>query len=368
MIPRIPVEDEDEEAARPTPLWRRPKFILVAAIGVVVIIYVFNRGQEPTKHANGQKATDTFIDEVVGYQPPAKITPSAHAEAASAPAPAPAAPTPTVATAPSPPQPSVVTQDVPRPPAAPSLRTMLPPQVFAQQTQTRTRMLVYAVPPVAPPAAPQPDLATGLDFKTSSIPGLKASASIDDTYQLMPGLLPLVLDTAINSDVPGPIMAHLPGPVYSPKGVLLMEAGTQIIGKYEAMGKGSRLMAGSLYAHTPHGIWVPLTAQGMADELGRSGLPGNVDHHYLERFGFATLLTITDQASQIIQAEVSKGGNSYINLNGGGGGIGSLAQQILQAQINIPPTFTKNQGEMMALFLDQPIDFSASYRVHTVKE
>jgi type IV secretion system protein VirB10 len=183
----------------------------------------------------------------------------------------------------------------------------------------------------------------------------------------MPGLLPLVLDTAINSDVPGPILAHLPGPVYSPKGVMLMEAGTQVIGKYESMGKGSRLMANSVYAHTPKGIWVPLTAQGMADDLGRSGLDGEVDRHLMQRFGAAVLLSLTDQGLQIVQAEASRGGNTYLSLNSGGG-VSSLASQILQSQINIPATFTKHQGETMALFLDQPIDFSASYHVRAIKD
>ena len=136
---------------------------------------------------------------------------------------------------------------------------------------------------------------TGLAFQASSLPGVKASPAIDDTYQLMPGLLPCVLDTAIQSDLPGPLLCHLPGPVYSPKGVLLMEAGTQVIGRYQSMGRngGSRLMAVSTYAHTPNGIWVPLAGNPMADDLGRSGFAGAVDNHYLERFGGAVILSLT---------------------------------------------------------------------------
>lgn len=364
MIPRIPVHDEDEEGGGATPFWRRPRVLLVAAIILVVVIYAFSRGQEPKKHQTGQKSADTFIGEVVGYQPPPRIVAPAHAEeSAGPPAPAPRAEQP-----PPPPPPSAPQTERTAPPPPPSFRGMMPPQTGGPAAPTHTRMLVYAVPPVVPAApAPAEPEQTSLDFKTSSIPGLKASAAIDDTYQLMPGLLPLALDTAINSDVPGPILAHLIGPVYSRKGVVLMEAGTQVIGRYEGMGKGSRMKASSMYAFTPNGIWVPLTGQGMADDLGRSGLPGNVDNHYLERFGFATLLTLTDQALQIVQAEASKGGNTYLNLNSGGG-VSSLASQILQSQINMPPTFTKNQAETIALFIDQPIDFSASYRIHTVKD
>ena len=40
-------------------------------------------------------------------------------------------------------------------------------------------------------------------------------------------------------------------------------------------------MAVSTYAHTPNGIWVPLAGNPMADDLGRTGLDGAVDNHYL---------------------------------------------------------------------------------------
>ena len=90
---------------------------------------------------------------------------------------------------------------------------------------------------------------------------------------LLPGLLPLVLDTAVQSDLPGPLLAHLPGPVYSTKGVLLMEAGTQIIGRYETMKQnaGSRLLATSVFAHTPNGIWVPLAGEPSPTISGAPG-------------------------------------------------------------------------------------------------
>lgn len=366
MIPRIPVDDEDDEGGGGVPLWRRPRFILVAAIAVVVVIYVFTHGSEPQKHNGAQKSSDTFIGEVAAYQPPARIVTTAHAEDIPEPPEPPPAPT---HSAPSPQnQAPPAAED--RPPAAPPWpdpRSLVPHGTSS--APPRTRMLVYAVPPPAAPAAPPaPPPETGLDFKTSSIPGLKASAAIDDTYQLMPGLLPLILDTAINSDVPGSILAHLPGPVYSRKGVLLMPAGTQVIGKYESMGKGSRLMANSVYAFTPStatkgAVWVPLTGQNMTDNLGRSGLDGEIDRHLMERFGAAVLLDLVGQGLQIVQAEASKGGNTYLNFNSSGG-TSSLASQILQSQINIPATFSKHQGEMVALFVDEPVDFSASYRIH----
>lgn len=368
MIPRVPVEDDDDDSGGgTTPLWRRPRVLMVAGFAAVVLAFVFSRGKEPAKHNEETRASDRFIAEIVGYQPPARLILPAKAQEKQA-----------EPIQPPPPPPRIVeVQPAPQPPPAPPLPApprIMPPGLGQGQAPppAHTRMLVYALPPPTPAARPEQNPETGLDFKVSTIAGLKASPAIDDTYQLMPGLLPLVLDTAINSDVPGPILAHLPGPVYSRKGVLLMEAGTQVIGSYASMGKGSRLKAVSTVAYTPNGVWVPLTSEGMSDDLGRSGLDGEVDRHIMQRFGPAILLSLAGQGLNIIQSEASKGGNTYLNFGngggGGGGGIESLASQILQSQINIPDTFNKHQGETIALFIDKPVDFSASYRVHKVKE
>ena len=181
-------------------------------------------------------------------------------------------------------------------------------------------MLVYALPPpekAAPVTEPEE---TKIGFKPPRSPARRLHQRSTRPIMLLPGLLPLVLDTAVQSDLPGPLLAHLPGPVYSTKGVLLMEAGTQIIGRYETMKQnaGSRLLATSVFAHTPNGIWVPLAGEPLADDLGRTGLDGEVNNHYLQRFGAAILLSLTDQALGIVQTEVSKSGNTYLYLNSGG--------------------------------------------------
>ncbi len=331
----------DEEPA-PLPIWRRRKWQLIGLGTVVLLAFLFTRGR-PQHAPEPQKGDEPFIGVVVPYQ-------AAKAEAPAISAPATTA-APTAVPAP--------------PPIMPAFHAARSP---ANAPPARPAMLSYAVPhsdgpkPAAGPPADPPQ--TGLAFAASQLPGIKASPAIDDTYQLMPGLLPCVLDTAIESDLPGPLLCHLPGPVYSPKGVLLMEAGTQIVGRYERMGQngGSRLLAVSTYAHTPNGIWVPLSDNPMADDLGRTGLPGGVDNHYLERFGGAVLLDLTQSGLGIVQAAVSKGGNTYISTNSSD----NLASQILQSQVNVAPTFSKHQGETIAIWLTTPIDFSDSYKLRQV--
>lgn len=347
-----------DESDDTVPLWRRPAVRWIALCVAGVIGFVFWRGTPPPKDEESTKPTQAFIGDVTPYKPAA---------------PAAAAPTPQPAPAP---QPIVAT--VPTPAAFPTMRMTPQGPVTAPAKPARPLMLSYAAPVAAQASQPGSGAAVGggqpsapqtrVVFKGGDIPGVKASAAIDDTYMLMPGLLPCVLDTAIDSSLPGPIACHLPGPVYSPKGVLLMEAETQVVGQYESIAHNgqNRLQAGSLFAHTPNGIWVPL-ADPMADDLGRNGLDGAINNHYLQRFGGAVLLSLTQSVLGIVQAEASKGGNTYLSL-GQGGGVGGLAEQVLQAQINIAPTFTKHQGETIAIWLTSPIDFSDSYRVHVKGE
>lgn len=360
-------DDELDDEVEPKPLWKRRNVQIIGAVVIGVLVFIFTRGEVVQKKKDDEKSADSFIGVVVPHQswadtpePPKAVTKVAEAPPPVQPPP-PATPTPT----PTPPPPAA--------PVPPDMRRMMM-NGSTEPQNPRPAMVSYAVPHTDGPApgapvAPTPEDETRIAFKTASIPGFKASPAIDETYQLNPGLIPCVLDTAINSDLPGPLLCHTPGPIYSRKGTLLMEAETQIIGRYESVKNGqTRLMAMSTFAHTPNGVWLPLTDTGMSDDLGRNGLPGALDQHFAQRFGAAIMMTMSESVLGIIQASVSKGGNTYLSLNGGGGGVGTIVQQILQAQANQGPTLTKNQGETIAIFLDKPADFSASYRVKAVSK
>lgn len=322
---------DEDNVGQPTPWYRRRNVLLAGVAGVALCAFLFTRGMgaHPTADDNAKVAP---ISVVVPYQPP------------------------------------------PEPPAAPKSRALVAPiphfqtpVVHQQNSAERPIMLSYVVkqdPPQQAASRSTADPQTKLAFAAGTIPGTKASPAYDETYMLDPGLLPCVLDTAIESSLPGPLMCHLPGPVYSSKGVLLMPAGTQVIGQYRTMQNNGadRLMAVSTFAHTPDGVWVPLAGEPLADGLGRAGLDGNIDNHVLARFGGAVLLDLSQSALGIVQADVSRGGNTYISTNSSD----NLASQILQATINMPPTFSRPQGGLIALWITQPIDFSGSYKLRPV--
>jgi type IV secretion system protein VirB10 len=209
---------------------------------------------------------------------------------------------------------------------------------------------------------------TKVAFKPSVLAGGKAGPAIRLTYVMMPQLIPCALDTAMDSTLAGAITCHTTQDVLSPDHVLLMSAGTQITGTYknDVRNGQTRLFAFAGSAITKEGIPVPLDSQ-VADGLGRAGIEAtDVNNHYGERFGAGILLTGAEGILGVAQAAVSKGGNTYINLNTGSGASG-VATQILQSQINIPPTISVVPGTIVSIVVDHPIDFSDAIKVRTTE-
>ena len=337
-------DDDDEELRKP--IWRRPAVIFMASASATIFglcWYISSRPAPPPPPPpkpsyEAIKVTQPYVREAVSDHPAPVVA-------------APAAPTAE--------QIIKAAQE-----AVTATPTLVKPVLPA--------MMSFAPPkPVAAPTTPAaPEVYTRMAYPKTEVPIGRASAAQDDTFWLMPGLLPLVLDTAISSDVPeGTLFAHTYGPIYSEKNVLLMPAGTRIVGKYTGLKGGSnRLQAVSVMAwvNTPQGkIAVPLT-DNFVDDLGRTGLDGAVDHRYVERFGAAIALELSQGVLGYLQATASKGGNTYLSLNQGGG-VGGLAEQILNQTINLPAIFTKHQGETVAISISQPISFEDSYRLRGKK-
>jgi type IV secretion system protein VirB10 len=361
MSDPLPEERGVSDVASTKTAWLTPKRKAIAlAIGTVVVLaFIFWRNS--SKHvedvapppANG-------IGQIVQYEEPKETLPPMSA----------------------PQRPSFVTpqpqlQPAPQPLPAPQPQPLLPAPHLALPTPAQKpkshRMLSFDTIEVkeshggANGAAPQPegDAGTHVMFKPTPITGAQVGPAIDKTLVLMPGVIRCILDVAVDSQMPGPLMCHLPDPVISDGNVVLMEAGSKIMGSYNSEVKQgqNRIMAVSATGFTPNGVPVPFGGP-FADSLGRTGLPGEVDNHYLQRFGGAVLLTFLEGGLGIIQSSVSKGGNSYLSLNsGGGGGVSSLAEEVLRASINIPPTITKNEGDEIYLWILQPIDFSPAYKL-----
>jgi type IV secretion system protein VirB10 len=119
--------------------------------------------------------------------------------------------------------------------------------------------------------------------------------------------IPCVLQTALDSSVPGYAACIVPRDVLSDDGrVVLLDRGTRILGEYRGgVRQGERrLFVLWTRAVTPAGVAVDL-ASPAADALGRSGFDGQLDSRFWDRFGGALLLSIVDDAAYVAGQSVA---------------------------------------------------------------
>jgi type IV secretion system protein VirB10 len=186
-------------------------------------------------------------------------------------------------------------------------------------------------------------------------------------------MIPCVLQTAIDSTLPGLVTCVVPIDIRGTTGnVVLLDRGTKIVGQIESgvMQGQNRVFVDWTRAETPDHVLVTLDSPG-SDELGRAGLPGAVNNHFWERFGGALMLTFVQGALDAATIEAAGQGNANSTTQQAGLGFvyaaqsngQSVANTALQNTINIPPTLTKNQGDTVSLIVAHDLDFSNVYQL-----
>ncbi|MEJ0004837.1 MAG: type IV secretion system protein VirB10 [Steroidobacteraceae bacterium] len=168
------------------------------------------------------------------------------------------------------------------------------------------------------------------------------------------------LETAIDSSLPGMTTCITATDTFGVDGkVVLLERGSKLIGETRGqVQQGSaRLFVLWTEARTPTGVVVPLASPG-TDALGRSGLDGEVDRHFWERFGAAILISLVDGAAQAAQRSGGSGTFIYDSSSSR-----DVATEALRSSLGIAPTITKHQGDRIQILVARDLDFRPVYQL-----
>jgi type IV secretion system protein VirB10 len=195
------------------------------------------------------------------------------------------------------------------------------------------------------------------------------SAQVLPTQQLLlpkGAFIDCTLETAIDSTLPGMTTCIVATDSFSADGsVVLLERGTKLVGEMQGDVRqgAARVFVVWTQARTPSGVVIALDSPG-TDELGRSGLPGEVNRHFWQRFGAAILVSVIDGVVQSAVRSTGDGGETVVVSPSGSQ---SVMTEVLKGTINIPPTVVKRHGDRIQVLVARDLDFRSVYELRAAE-
>ena len=190
-------------------------------------------------------------------------------------------------------------------------------------------------------------------------------------------VIPGVMVTGINSDLPGNIIAQVSQNVWDTATgrQLLIPQGAKLFGTYDSRviyGQERVLVAWNRLVF-PDGSAVTLGAMPGADMAGNAGYTDEVNNHYFRIFGSAVLMSlITGGMSYSMDALNTSGnsgqyGTSAPSLQDEMGAalaaqLGQATMQLLQKNLNIKPTLEIRPGYQFNIIVTKDLVFQQPYR------
>jgi type IV secretion system protein VirB10 len=165
-------------------------------------------------------------------------------------------------------------------------------------------------------------------------------------------LIPAVLETAINTDVPGYVRAVVSQDVRSFDGKrVLVPRSSRLIGQYQAGVEQGQRRAYVVWTRLirPDGVSINIASPAVGFD-GTTGLEGDVNSHFLKRFGSGLLLSVVGGLGAI-----ATGGVGGVIV---AGGSQSAANSAVQSNGQISPTIRVRAGEPIKIFTARDLDFS----------
>lgn len=185
--------------------------------------------------------------------------------------------------------------------------------------------------------------------------------------------IPLILETGINSDLPGQITARASESVYdSVSGCReLIPAMTKFVGRYDskvALGQGRILVAWNS-AIFPDGSELNLAGMQGYDSAGQAGLQSDVDNHYLRMFGFAFGMSMVTAGVALsvpppnpsVNGAAASPSVSQVIATALAQQYGQLGAQMMGKHLAVQPTLRNYPGERFTIMVPHTVVFNKAW-------
>jgi type IV secretory pathway VirB10-like protein len=202
-------------------------------------------------------------------------------------------------------------------------------------------------------------------------------------FTVMAGsVIPAVLVSGINSDLPGPILAQVSQSVFdSATGrALLIPQGSRLIGAYSNASTYGQQRVRIAWQRLifPNTASMDLPQMPGADQSGFAGFTDQVNNHYLATFGTAAVMSLISAGQMVGQMATFGGGAGYgaygyyqpnqwamagqMAGSAASGQVGSLGQQMMGNGMNRPATIEIRPGYQFNVMVTEDLVFSGAYK------
>lgn len=188
----------------------------------------------------------------------------------------------------------------------------------------------------------------------------QAEVIADPAHTIMQGtLIEAALEAAISTDLAGNVSAIVSHDVWSfDMSRVLIPRGSRLFGRYDSevdAGQRRVLIAWDRLV-TTDGQSVTLAAYG-TDRIGRSGLPGTVRNHFLQRFGTAALISLIGAVPTLAADKYAADEVASDTAENVGTDLGEAVNTVMADYLSIPPTISVNQGAVVMIRVDADLAF-----------
>lgn len=170
-------------------------------------------------------------------------------------------------------------------------------------------------------------------------------------------MIQAVMETALDSSLPGQTRAIISEDVFSYDGTrLLIPRGSRLIGRYRSgvVVAQRRVTIAWDRIILPNNQTVQISSFG-GDELGRSGVTGFVDTRFDERFGSAALISIISAAPSAAAAEVDNETTAVV-LEDVGDDLADATDSVISEYLSIGPIIHVDQGARVTVMVDRDLE------------